>query len=72
MLNLEKLKQNPEDKEKAILNLLVDIGSPVSQETIAIILNIPKFKVCKELSKLENYKLIRRTTVSKSSYWVRT
>ncbi|MBI4163190.1 MAG: hypothetical protein HY513_05905 [Candidatus Aenigmarchaeota archaeon] len=42
-----------------------------SQETISIILGIPKFKVCKRLRKLEKKKLVRQTTVSKSRYWVR-
>ena len=72
MINLSKLKQNPnEDSEKAILSLLEIVGSPVSQETISVILGIPKFKVCKKLNKLEKHNLIHRSTVSKSSYWVR-
>ena len=72
MIDLSRLKQNPnEDTDKAILNLLDIVGSPVSQETISVILGVPKFKVCKKLNKLEKHNLIHRSTVSKSSYWVR-
>ena len=70
MLVLKSLKQNA-DLGKAILSLLDNIDSSISQETISIILGVPKYKVCKELDKLENQKLVRRATVSKSVYWVK-
>ena len=56
--------------DRVIVNLLKDLKQPLSVELVSFLTGISKPRCCKILSKLEKkWRIIRKVTVSKASYY---
>lgn len=55
--------------DKVIVKLLKDFKQPLSVELISFLTRISKSRCCKILNSLEKWRIIKKVTVSKASYY---
>ena len=55
--------------DRVIVKLLKDFKQPLSVELISFLTGISKSRCCKILSSLEKWRIVKKVTVSKASYY---
>jgi len=55
--------------DRVIVKLLKDFKQPLSVELVSFLTGISKSRCCKILSSLEKWRIIKKVTVSKASYY---
>jgi len=61
------------ESERKIYNSVISIlrktDSPICIDTLSFVLNIPSYKACRILRKLEKWNMAKPVTCTKTTYW---
>ena len=69
-MNLDDInKNNTDNLDEKIILLLEKSNSSLPSTSLAILLNKPLYKIDKRLQSMRKARIIRKTTIKKSSYW---